>query len=181
MRAKINNSLYLLHKWFDKSKFSVFILIIMILIPNILTLTSRSISQLILGVSMWSLIVIFTLSRFQWTKGKIKFDKSVFPNLSGETIIISKDFFFNDYHKTIHNTYPRPVQPTLYIGSPILELRKGEDFKISWLVETKDDILFTIKDPIDNREICDISYMDSKKYWITKEEFRNNKLKKLGL
>lgn len=182
MRAKINNSLYLLHKWFDKSKFSVFIIVIMILIPNILIATSKSLTQLVLGIPMWLLVLMFCLSRILWSIGKIKFDKSVFPNLSGETIIIRKDFFFNDIHKTIHNIYPKPSGSLNYIGgSPILELRKGEDFKISWLVETEDDIFFTIIDPIDNSEICDISYTESRKYWTTKGNLRNSKLEKLGL
>lgn len=165
----MNNKLYFLSKFLNRNN-NLFIIFIAVFIAgaNLCMLSERY----LLGVSLFFLIAIFSL--FKSFISEIKFDKNeVDIPLNGENIIIKKTFFYDGKFKTFINTTDPSRKPHFYT------INKGEEWTIFSIVEDKDDWMLFIKD--DSNIQISIRYFESKNYWETKSDIRDNRLKQLGI
>jgi hypothetical protein len=118
------------------------------------------------------LIAIFSL--FKSFISEIKFDKNeVDIPLNGENIIIKKTFFYDGKFRTFINTTDPSRKPHFYT------IKEGEEWTIFSIVEDKDDWMLFMKD--DSNIQISIRYFESKKYWETKSDIRDSRLKQLGI
>ena len=165
----MNNKLYFISKFLNRNN-NLFIIFIAIFITgaNLCMLSERY----LLGVLLFLLIVIFSL--FKSFISEIKFDKNeVDIPLNGENIIIKKTFFYDGKFKTFINTTDPSRKPHFYT------IKEGEEWTIFSIVEDKDDWMLFMKD--DSNIQISIRYFESKKYWETKSDIRDNRLKQLGI
>ena len=165
----MNNKLYFISKFLNRNN-NLFIIFIAIFIAgaNLCMLSERY----LLGVSLFLLIAIFSL--FKSFISEIKFDKNeVDIPLNGENIIIKKTFFYDGKFKTFINTTDPSRKPHFYT------INKGEEWTIFSIVEDKDDWMLFMKD--DSNMQISIRYFESKNYWETKSDIRDNRLKQLGI
>ena len=164
----MNNKLYFLSKFLNRNN-NLFIISIAIFIVggNLCMLSERY----LLGASTYVLIAIFSLFK---SFIEIKLDKDAFDiPKKGENIIIKKTFFYDGQFKSFINTTDPSRKPHFYT------INKGEEWTIFSIVEDKDDWMLFMKDK-DNTQIS-IRYFESKKYWETKSDIRDNRLKQLGI
>jgi hypothetical protein len=165
----MNNKLYFLSKFLNRNN-NLFIIFIAVFIAgaNLCMLSERY----LLGISLFLLIAIFSL--FKSFISEIKLDKNeVDIPLNGENIIIKKTFFYDGHFKTFINTTDPSRKPHFYT------IKEGEEWTIFSIVEDKDDWMLFMKD--DNNIQISIRYFESKKYWETKSDIRDNRLKQLGI
>ena len=165
----MNNKLYFLSKFLNRNNnlFLVFIAILLVFV-NLCMLSDRY----LIGISILLLIALFTL--FKVKISEIKFDKDeVDLPLNGENIIIKKTFFYDGQFKTFINTTDPSRKPHFYT------IKEGEEWTIFSIVEDKDDWMLFMKD--DSNIQISIRYFESKNYWETKSDIRDNRLKQLGI
>ena len=165
------NLLYRFNKWLDRSNYTLLIILLPILIANLLlTLTDF----LWLGISILVIICSLALFRMRMLTGQIKFNRKDYniPSI-GEKIIIKKGFYWNgEFHKRC---------PKTDMGSKpwYFTICKGEEWEVIEIRELDSDWIIYLEDKHDDN--IHIKYFESNKYWTTKSDIRNNKLKKLGI
>lgn len=172
MRLRIetmNNKLYFLSKFLNRNnKLFLIFIAIFIAAANLCMLGERY----LLGASAYVLIGIFSL--FKSFISEIKLDKDAFDiPASGENIIIKKTFFYDGAFRKFINTTDPSRKPHFYT------IKEGQEWNIFSIVEEKDDWMLFMKDK-DNTQIS-IRYFESKKYWETKSDIRDRRLKQLGV
>lgn len=170
----LSNYFYRLNKWLDNSNFTIIIVIIPILVANLLIIFGN----FIIGPSILLSLSIFVILRMRIQTGQIKFDRSKYdiPKI-GETVIIKKPFYWNgSFHKNPPNTGPGS-KPCYYV------ITDEKDYIIVDIKEVDGDWYIYLKneESLLGSTIMDIKYFESRKYWETKSNIRNNKLKKLGI
>lgn len=165
------NLLYRFNKWLDRSNHTLLIILLPILIANLmLTLTDF----LWLGISLLSVVCILALIRIRIQTGKLVFDRSNYSIPSvGEKVIITKGFYWNG---VFHKHCPRTD-----MGSKpwFFTINKNEEWEVIDVRVLDGDWMIYLKDKHDDN--IHIKYFESNKYWTTKSDIRNNKLKKLGI
>ena len=162
---KFNNFLYnFLH-----TKYAIVWLMLTFLSGNILISLDNFIFNIV-GIIIYILMVFLMMSMI---KGKIKLDLSIYdiPE-KGEKIIITKDFYWNGaflkYPEHGQGAKPWYFKIKKYEEWEVYEVKKEyENYTLSLIHDQKRDI--------------NINFLESRKYWTTLAEIRNNKLKKLKI
>lgn len=101
---------------------------------------------------------------------RLKFDKSLYkiPEV-GEKIIITKEFYWNG------GFLKRPEHTKPYFPNRVVKVEKNSEYIVEDVLEFKDDWRIRLSENIY------LDYFKTRKYWTTKSEQRDNKLKKLGI
>jgi RecB family endonuclease NucS len=114
---------------------------------------------------------------------KVKFDRSKYfvPEV-GEIVVVKKDFYYDgSFRKFINQSDPgqKPNWWKVTEGTELVIINVDEtdgDWKIIFVDNSKSSALqFTLRGDMY------LYYLDTKKYWDTKANIRNNLLKKLGI
>jgi len=125
------------------------------------------------GIGLLSLICLYII--FLKTKilgGQWKLDKSVYDVPQVEEIIVTtKDFYWDGYLKNYHVRSHTSKPNTVFI-------EKGTELKIIHLKETDDDWVLMLKKG-NGEIIITVNYLESKDYYKTKSQIREDKLTKL--
>jgi hypothetical protein len=109
---------------------------------------------------------------------KVKFDRSKYqvPE-TGEIVIVKKDFYYDGQFKKFINTSDQSQKPNWW------KVTKGTELVILNIEETNADWKITLTNEQNWRTKGDLYlyYLDTKDYWNTKSNIRNNVLKRLGI
>lgn len=170
MFGLLKNKLYRLHQWLDNHEPTKFIvMIVTVAIPNVVIMLSNP----LIGVSMYVILFPFFLSRYFFITGVLKFDRTLYDiPVVGELISVEKDFYFDGgFLKFLNPTDPSIKPSTIKIN----RFRVAEVIDV---VEVSGDWDIFLK--FSNESIV-IPYFESRKYWITKSNVRNEKLRKIGI
>jgi hypothetical protein len=165
----LKNKLYLFDKWLSKDRNTLFILF--------LAATSTTLIQfettMFYGIGLLLLIcfyIVFVKAKI--LGGQWKFDKSIYDVPQVEEIVVTTKNFYWDgslksYHVQSHTSKPNTVF-----------IEKGTELKIIHLRENDDDWVLMLKKG-NGEIIITVNYLESKDYYKTKSQIREDKLKKL--
>ena len=165
----LKNKLYLFDKWLSKDRNTLFILF--------LVATSTTLIQfettMFYGIGLLLLIcfyIVFVKAKI--LGGQWKFDKSIYDVPQVEEIVVTTKNFYWDgslksYHVQSHTSKPNTVF-----------IEKGTELKIIHLRENDDDWVLMLKKG-DGEIIITVNYLESKDYYKTKSQIREDKIKKL--
>ena len=165
----LKNKLYLFDKWLSKDRNTLLIL----LFVTTSTIMIQFKPFTFYGIGLLSLIcfyIVFVKAKI--LGGQWKLDKSVYhvPQ-KDEIIVTTKDFYWDgslkSYHVQSHTSKPNTVF-----------IEKGTELKIIHLKEIDDDWVLMLKKG-NGEIIITVNYLESKDYYKTKSQIREDKLKKL--
>ena len=115
------------------------------------------------------IIGILSFSIWLTNRTRLKLDKSLYkiPEV-GEKIIITKEFYWNGrfLKRPEHGPGTKPW---------VVKVEKNSEYIVEDVLEFKDDWRIRLSENIY------LDYFKTRKYWTTKSEQRDNKLKKLGI
>lgn len=159
----LKNKLYLFDKWLSKDKNTLLVLLLVVSSTFMVNYQPTIFYGIVL-LSIICFYVVFVKKKI--LDGKWKLDKSVYgvPQVD-ELIITTKEFYWDGLLKIYHTSKPN----TIFI-------EKGTELKIIHLKETDDDWILIFKN---NVSIISIKYLETRKYYKTKSQIREEKLKKL--
>jgi hypothetical protein len=160
------NFLFSINKYFDKSVFTIVFLSLFILSAHILLYFEF----IVPFVLIYTILVFLTLFRVGVLN--INFDKSIYSiPKEGEIVVIKKDFYWNG--KFLKRPEHGPgAKPWAY------KIEKDTEWKVYRVKEYDTDWIIKMK----NGEIkIEIEYLQSRKYWKSKSDIRNEILNKIGL
>lgn len=153
--SNFRNKLYLLDKWLLSGN----------RLFHMLLLTAIS----SLFIQKFMIIGILFISIWLTNRTRLKFDKSLYkiPEV-GEKIIITKEFYWNGrfLKRPEHGPGTKPW---------VVKVEKNSEYIVEEILEFKDDWKIRLSENIY------LDYFKTRKYWTTKSEQRDNKLKKLGI
>ena len=165
----LKNKLYLFDKWLSKDRNVLFILLLVAISTTLIQFETT----MFYGIGLILLIcfyVVFVKAKI--LGGQWKLDKSVYhvPQ-KDEIIVTTKDFYWDgslkSYHVQSHTSKPNTVF-----------IEKGTELKIIHLRENDDDWILMLKKG-NGEIIITVNYLESKDYYKTKSQIREDKLKKL--
>ena len=164
----LKNKLYLFDKWLSKDSRTLIVLFLVVSSTLMISYDPTIFYGMIL-LSIICFYVVFIKVKFlskDW-----KFDKSLYDVPHAEEILVTtKDFYWDGslkiYHVQNHTSKPN----TFFI-------ERGTELKAIHVKEEEDDWILVLK----KREelIISVSYLESKKYYKTKSQIREDKLNKL--
>jgi hypothetical protein len=104
----------------------------------------------------------------------IQFDRSKYdvPKI-GEIVIVKKDFYYDGYFRKVINQSDISRKPNFW------KVKKGTEMVVIDVEESDGD--WKMRFMITSRGDMSLYYLDTKDYWNTKENIRNEKLKSLGI
>ena len=165
----LKNKLYLFDKWLSKDRNTLFILF--------LAATSTTLIQfettMFYGIGLLLLICFYIVFiKAKILGGQWKLDKSIYDVPQVEEIVVTTKNFYWDgslksYHVQSHTSKPNTVF-----------IEKGTELKIIHLRENDDDWVLMLKKG-NGEIIITVNYLESKDYYKTKSQIREDKLKKL--
>lgn len=161
---------YQFNKWLDNSKYTLLILIGFIVIANILLFLT---DYLILGILAYVIVSVLAIMRIRIQSGNIKFDKNRYdiPSI-GEIVIIKKLFYWNGVFLKRPENPPgnKPWYFTIDVKTEweVIDVKELDGDWMIYMIDKAGDQIH-------------IKYFESRKYWQTKSDIRNNILKKLGI
>jgi hypothetical protein len=165
----LKNKLYLFDKWLSKDRNTL--LILLFVATSTIMIQFKPFT--FYGIGLLSLIcfyIVFVKAKI--LGGQWKLDKSVYhvPQ-KDEIIVTTKDFYWDgslkSYHVQSHTSKPNTVF-----------IEKGTELKIIHLKEIDDDWVLMLKKG-NGEIIITVNYLESKDYYKTKSQIREDKLKKL--
>lgn len=160
------NFLFRLNKYFDKSVFTILFLSSFILLAHILLYFGF----ILLFILSYSVIIFLAL--FRTGILNVKFNKNVYSiPKEGEIVVIKKDFYWNGrFLKRLE--HDPGAKPWVY------KIEKDTEWKVYKVKEYDTDWIIKMK----NGEIkIEIEYLQSRKYWKSKSDIRNEILNKIGV
>ena len=167
--SMLKNKLYLFDKWLSKDRNVLLFLLLVVASTTMIQFEST----VFYGIGLLSIICLYII--FVKTKilgGQWKLDKSVYDVPQVEEIIVTtKDFYWDGYLKNYHVRSHTSKPNTVFI-------EKGTELKIIHLKETDDDWVLMLKKG-NGEIIITVNYLESKDYYKTKSQIREDKLTKL--
>ena len=168
--SMLKNKLYLFDKWLSKDSKTLLILLLLVVAPVVMIQFKPT---MFYGIGLFSIICFYVV----FVKAKIlgldwKLDKSLYDVPQVEEIIVAtKDFYWDGSQDSYHIK-------KFTNKSHVVFIEKGTELKIIHLKETEDDWSLMLKKG-NGEIIITVNYLESKKYFKTKAQIREDKLKKL--
>lgn len=166
----LKNKLYRIDKWISKDNRVLLVLLLLVVAPVVMI---QFTSTMFYGIGLFAFIclwVVFVKAKI--LGGQWKFDKSIYDVPQVEEIVVTTKNFYWDgslksYHVQSHTSKPNTVF-----------IEKGTELKIIHLRENDDDCVLMLKKG-NGEIIITVNYLESKDYYKTKSQIREDKLKKL--
>lgn len=167
--SMLKNKLYLFDRWLSKDRNTLFVLLLVV--SSTLMISYEP--TLFYGIGLLSIIcfyVVFVKAKI--LGGQWKLDKSVYdvPQLE-EIIVTTKDFYWDGSQDSYHIKKSTNKSHVVFI-------EKGTELKIIHLKEIDNDWSLMLKKG-NGEIIITVNYLESKDYYKTKSQIREDKLKKL--
>lgn len=166
----MKNLIYRANRFLNKSNYTLLIIISFILTANIFLFLT---SYIFIGASFYILVGFLSILRIGIHRGDIEFDRNEYniPSI-GEIVIIKKLFYWNGVFLKRPETPPgnKPWYFTISVKTE-WEVVDIKELAGDWLIYMIDK----------SGDQINIKYFESRRYWQTKSDIRNNILKKLGI
>jgi len=167
----MKNNIIRLNRWLDRNELFKFLFMISIVACGMINI---QFGNLFLGIFMILSLTSLGLYRVLIHDRIVTFDRSKYdaPQV-GDIVVVKKDFYYDGLFKRYINTSFQGQKPNWWKISKGTELvildveETSADWKIRFFNQSKGDMY--------------LYYLDTKKYWDTKANIRNNLLKKLGI
>jgi hypothetical protein len=165
----LKNKLYLFDRWLSKDR--NVLLVLLLVVSSTLMISYEP--TLFYGIGLLSIICFYIVFvRAKILGGQWKLDKSVYDVPQVEEIIVTtKDFYWDGSLKSYHVQNMTSKPNTVFI-------EKGTELKVIHLIEAVDDWVLMLKKG-NGEIIITVNYLESKDYYKTKSQIREDKLKKL--
>ena len=167
--SMLKNKLYLFDKWLSKDRNTLLVLLLVVGSTFMISYEPT----IFYGIGLLSIICFYVV----FVKAKIlgqdwELDKSVYNVPQEQEIIVTtKNFYWDGYVKSNHIHSHTSKPNTLFV-------EKGTEFKVIDLKEEKEDWRLMLKKG-NGEMIITVGYFESRKYYKTKSQIREEKLKKL--
>lgn len=180
IKTIIKNKIFRSHVWLDEHDIARFTTVLILVgAPNLFITLADNHNLIFIGLFLWIIAGTLAYSRFKYIEGKTDFDDSIYeiPKV-GDQIIMTNNFYFDGgFLKNPPNpTNPSRKPNTILVpkGTEALITKvKGE--KCDW------DIEMELKSGISGYDYLILGYFESRKYWKTKSDIRNDRLRKIGI
>lgn len=171
MFSLLKNKLYRFNIWLDRHELFKFIFMIFYILVSV---GNIQFGNLFLEIIMLLMLSLYTFFRMFVMNGKIKFNRSKYDvPLVGETLVVTKTFYWDgSFRKFINPTDPSR-KPWWYT------LPKGKEMRVLSILKVEGDWEITLTDEFDDKVV--INYFESRKYWRTKTDIRDEKLRRIGI
>lgn len=173
MLRLLNNRLYRINYWLDQHEMTKFF--IMLLLVGGSNASLYIFNNPIYGIIGLTLLCIFAIVRVKFQKKDWLFIKTLYdvPKVN-EIIIIEDTFFWDGGFKRYINLSDPSRKPWWYT------IKKGTEWYLFEIEDLNGDWRLTFAQE-NKTEIIDIGYFESRKYWKTKSNIRDEKLKSIGI
>ena len=145
-------------------------IVVLTILSILLLQATNNIICLSIGIMLLGSIAMMALMRNKWSQKHVDISEYFDLPESGDIIIVTNPDKFNFHLESVSN----------YFGAKV---KLGDEFQIT-SVKVKDKrvkIDFKYDSQWLNSEIAFFDYYQTKKYWTTKSDIRDMKLKQLGL
>ena len=171
MLRLLGNNLYRFNLWLDKNETFKFIFMIVFISIGIVNI---QFGDLIFGVLMMLLLCLFALYRIFMQNGSAIFDRTLYHiPVVGEKILITKLFYWDGAFKKFVNESDPSRKPWWFT------IRKGDEFEVISVLKVTGDWEIGMIDKAGDKIV--VNYFESRKYWKTKQDIRNEKLERIGI
>lgn len=178
MLRLLNNGLYRLNYWLDRNELSKFLIMLSVVgFSNVMLVCSNS----LYGIIPILIVCAFTLVRMKFQTGDWDFKKDIYkvPEV-GDVFVIKKDFYWDGGFKKFINLSDPSRKPWYYY------IKVGTEWRVTELKDKEGDwkiyLVYTGNDPyLQELPHITIKYFESRKYWKTKSDIRDEKLRKIGI
>lgn len=171
MLRLLGNNLYRFNLWLDKNETFKFIFMIVFISIGIVNI---QFGDLIFGVLMMLLLCLFALYRIFMQNGSAIFDRTLYHiPVVGEKILITKLFYWDGAFKKFINESDPSRKPWWFT------IRKGDEFEVISVLKVTGDWEIGMIDKAGDKIV--VNYFESRKYWKTKQDIRNEKLERIGI
>ena len=171
MLRLLGNNLYRFNLWLDKNETFKFIFMIVFVSIGIVNI---QFGDLIFGVLMMLLLCLFALYRIFMQNGSAIFDRTLYHiPVVGEKILITKLFYWDGAFKKFINESDPSRKPWWFT------IRKGDEFEVISVLKVTGDWEIGMIDKAGDKIV--VNYFESRKYWKTKQDIRNEKLERIGI
>lgn len=162
------NFIHILNNFLDRKPTLAFFLVTFLVMNACFLVVYQEFVTLIPGISIFGLIIIFFL--FKNGLIKVKFDKSkyIIPT-ENEEIVVRKGFMTEGKMSMFGFTTKGGYW-----------FKKGEVWKIKKVIELDTEWRLMIKDE-ERNIVLNIRYLETRKFWATKADLRNEILEKIGI
>lgn len=170
----MKNKLYRFNRWLDNHEISKFFILITCVALFTIPLQFGNFIGLCVSLSTITIVCLFVLFRMRIMNNVIQFDRSKYdvPKI-GEIVIVKKDFYYDGYFRKVINQSDISRKPNFW------KVKKGTEMVVIDVEESDGD--WKMRFMITSRGDMSLYYLDTKDYWNTKENIRNEKLKSLGI
>lgn len=169
MLRLLGNNLYRFNLWLDKNETFKFIFMIVFISIGIVNI---QFGDLIFGVLMMLLLCLFALYRIFMQNGSAIFDRTLYHiPVVGEKILITKLFYWDGAFKKFINESDPSRKPWWFT------IRKGDEFEVISVLKVTGDWEIGMIDKAGDKIV--VNYFESRKYWKTKQDIRNEKLERI--
>lgn len=167
------NSLYRFNKWLDDNELIKLLLLLSFVgMASGIIVFSTTGKFIFISIALWILIAAFTYIRTAFQNGRMEFDKSKYklPEI-GDVLVIQKEFW---YDGSVCKTQPHGpgAKPNHWY------IEKDSEWRLVDIIEKDADWVLHLVDGDYNMVV---RYFESRKYWKSKTDIRNDRLKKIGI
>lgn len=184
MFSLLKNRLYRMHLWLDNRESLKFILMLMSVgVPNLLMFFGSNKNVASVGIILFLLVVIFSLTRINYISGKLKFNRSTYnPPSIGEQINITKTFWYDgSFRKSFNPCDPSQKPSTIRIpAGAILMVEDVIESDADWEITVLFNSVGSINSIAQTHRIS-MKYFESRSCWKTKSDIRNDILERIGI
>lgn len=178
MLRLLNNELYRINNWLDRHELSkFFIMLLAVGFSNVILVCGKS----PYGVIPILIVTAFTLVRMKFQTGVWDFKKDIYdiPEV-GDVFVIKRDFYWDGGFKKFINFSDPSRKPWYYY------IKVGTEWRVTKLKDKEGDweiyLRYTGNDSYLTEELnINVKYFESRKYWKTKSNIRDEKLRKIGI
>lgn len=169
----MNNRLYFLGKWFERNIKIVTLLIFVVLIFTCISQIILDVNTAIKLFSVYIFIILFTIFRIRLNHIPLDMSEFTAPE-KGETVLITKDFYYDGTFKKSLNYSDPSRRPSAF------HIKKNDEWTIyDVTILISDDWHIFMENSAGNKIV--LNYLETRKYWSTKSDLRNERLKQLGI
>jgi hypothetical protein len=174
----ITNKLIFFNKLSDRYETAKFLsLVFLILISGIFIHLTTNMTGLFCGIGILFIVSCWAIFRMLVYRKEIKTDFSIYDiPQEGDIITFIKDKTFNSFSQPITKT--SISSSAVYIKIKVF-IQKGDKYKVTNVIRTIDDVSLKIVSLSDESDDCAISFIETRNYWKTKSDLRNNKIEQI--
>jgi len=173
----LTNKLIFFNRMSDKYETSKLVSLMLLILLSGIFIHIPNILGLLSGISILFIVSCWAIFRMLVNGGEIKTDYSIYDiPQEGDIITFTKNKTFNSFSRPITKT--SITSSAVYIKIKVF-IQKGDKYKVRRVIRGIDDVVLEIISLEDESNDCAISFIETRSYWKTKSDLRNNKIEQI--